>query len=374
MESHIDEIHQKLCNYTLVVVQAPPGTGKTLVVPETAWHWANQAVLLTEPTRFAAQKLVESFENCRRWRRETIQLVTGEDKDDGFSPSQTRLVIATHGMLWAWITRGHWREIAHRFSVVIIDEYAKVPVGQEGAGLLQPTIEEMAWVVWKQARLTDPPSDSSDWRQRLVLASAKIDPTRVRDFFGVQELGFINVSARQYTLSRYVVAPMDTGDLLKVCAELALAALRLGNGNVIVFLPGYREIVEVEKLVDESRDESEDYLCEKLHSELMGVDEEEQGYLQEVENGLLLLASSVAARAVTLPSLKYVFIHPQARTTVMHSSGIMELVSERVDPELEMQEAGRAGRTCDGVVTYLYDVDDTLAALEALKQSKKNKK
>ena len=328
-------------------------------------------MLLTEPTRFAAQKLVESFENCRWWRKETIQLVTGEDKEDAFSPRKTRLVIATHGMLWAWITRGHWRNIARRFSVVIIDEYAKVPVGQEGAGLLQPTIEEMAWVVWKQARLTDPPSDSSDWRQRLVLASAKIDPTRVRDFFGVQELGFVNVSARQYTLSRYVVAPMDTGDLLKVCAELALAALRLGNGNVIVFLPGYREIVEVEKLVDESRDESEDYLCEKLHSELMGVDEEEQGYLQEVKNGLLLLASSVAARAVTLPSLKYVFIHPQARTTVMHSSGIMELLSERVDPELEMQKAGRAGGTCDGVVTYLYDVDDTPAALEALKQSKK---
>ena len=37
----------------------------------------------------------------------------------------------------------------------------------------------------------------------------------------------------------------------------------------------------------------------------------------------------------------------------------------------ETQKAGRAGRTCDGVVTYLYDVDDTAAALEALKQSKK---
>ena len=49
----------------------------------------------------------------------------------------------------------------------------------------------------------------------------------------------------------------------------------------------------------------------------------------------------------------------------------MELVSERVDAELETQKAGRAGRTFDGVVTYLYDVDDTAAALEALKQSKK---
>ena len=130
MESHIDEIHQKLCDYTLVVVQAPPGTGKTLVVPETAWRWAKQAVLLTEPTRFAAQKLVESFQKCRRWQRGSIQLGTGEDKDDDFFPSRTRLVIATHGMLWAWITSGHYRRIAQRFSVVIIDEYAKVPSGR----------------------------------------------------------------------------------------------------------------------------------------------------------------------------------------------------------------------------------------------------
>ena len=123
-------------------------------------------------------------------------------------------------------------------------------------------------------------------------------------------MGFVNVNARQYTLSRYVVAPMDAGNLLKVCAELAVAALRRGDGNVIVFLPGFREILEVERMVDESRLEIE-YACEKLHSELMGADEEEQRDLQEMENGLLLLASSVAARAVTLPSLKYVFIHPK---------------------------------------------------------------
>ena len=89
---------------------------------------------------------------------------------------RTRLVIATHGMLWAWITSGHYPKLAQCFSVVIIDEYAKVPVGRGGTERLQPTVEEMAWVVWKQARLTDPPSDSRyQWGQRLVLASAKID-------------------------------------------------------------------------------------------------------------------------------------------------------------------------------------------------------
>ncbi|MDA8582802.1 DEAD/DEAH box helicase [bacterium] len=281
MESHTEYIRQQLYDYTLVVVQAPPGTGKTLVVPETAWCWAEQAVLLTEPTRFAAQKLVESFQKCRSWWRGSIQLVTGEDKDDEFFQSRTRLVIATHGMLWAWITSGHYRRIAQRFSVVIIDEYAKVPVGRGGNERLQPTVEEMAWVVWKQARLIGPPSDSRDaWRQRLVLASAKIDPACVRDFFNVQKLGFVNVFARQYTLSRYVVAPMDTGGFLKVCAELAAAALRRGDGNVIVFLPGFREIMEVERMVDESRLEIE-YACENLHSEVMGQMKRSKGIFRK---------------------------------------------------------------------------------------------
>ena len=226
MERYTEETAQQLTEYADVLVRAPPGAGKTLVVPETALSWAgaggkawagaggSKAVLLTEPTRFAAEKLVESFQKCRKWSRRSIQLVTGAYKDDVFEEGITQLVIATHGMLWTWITSGSkgQQRLAQRFSVVIIDEYAKVPVGRGGTERLQPSVEEMAWVVWKQAMLIGPPSDSRDaWRQRLVLASAKIDPACVRDFFNVPKLGFVNVFARQYTLSRYVVAPMDTG-------------------------------------------------------------------------------------------------------------------------------------------------------------------
>ena len=151
-------------------MRAPPGAGKTLVVPETVSKWAGaggKAVLLTEPTKFAARKLVESFQKCRKWQRGSIQLVTGAYKGDVFEEGRTQLVIATHGMLWKWITSGSegQQRLAQRFSVVIIDEYAKVPVGRGGTELLQPTDEEMAWVVWKQARLTD---SRDAWRQRLV--------------------------------------------------------------------------------------------------------------------------------------------------------------------------------------------------------------
>ena len=84
---------------------------------------------------------------------------------------------------------------------------------------------------------------------------------------------------------------------------------------------------------------------------------------------MLVLASSVAARAITSPDMKYVFIHPYTRMPVLHSSGILELVEERVDSELEANMAGRVGRTCEGIVTYLYDVNDSDLALQALPAS-----
>ena len=76
MDSRDKEIRNNLRKHTLVVVQAPPGTGKTLVVPDTAWSWANQAVLLTEPTRFAAQKLMDQSEMDRRSKKiSTLRLL-----------------------------------------------------------------------------------------------------------------------------------------------------------------------------------------------------------------------------------------------------------------------------------------------------------
>ena len=80
-----------------------------------------------------------------------IQLVTGDYKDDKLQEATAWLSIETHGMLWKWITsgtEGHQR-IAQRYSVVIIDGFAKVPVGRGGTELLQPHAEEMARVAWQ---------------------------------------------------------------------------------------------------------------------------------------------------------------------------------------------------------------------------------
>ena len=84
------------------------------------------------------------------------------------------------------------------------------------------------------------------------------------------------------------------------------------------------------------------YHCECLRGDLLDDDETEQAKLADTEDYLVVLASSVAARAVTLQRMKCVVIHPHMRTSVLHSSGIMSLEEERIDPELEAQKGGRS--------------------------------
>ncbi len=102
-----------------------------------------------------------------------------------------------------------------------------------------------------------------------------------------------------------------------MCAELAVAALQRRDGNGIVFLPGLQEILRTQKrvkLVASAAQTPLKYHCEKLHSDLLGDadDEDAQPPLGDMADSfpLVVLASSVAARAVTLPSMKNVSVHP----------------------------------------------------------------
>ena len=59
---------------------------------------------------------------------------------------------------------------------------------------------------------------------------------------GVGALGFCDAPHRMYPISRVVAAPQDMNQILEICCDLVLGAIRNGGGNVLVFLPGMWEI------------------------------------------------------------------------------------------------------------------------------------
>ena len=115
---------------------------------------------------------------------------------------------------------------------------------------------------------------------------------------------------------------MEFSEVLPLCAELILSALQRGDGNIIAFLPGMKDILELKKSLREIVGKAggrPQYVCHMLHSDVLDEHEEQQVELGAAAGPLVLLASSVAARAVTLPDIKYVVIHPNTRGSVLHA-------------------------------------------------------
>ena len=98
--------------------------------------------------------------------------------------------------------------------------------------------------------------------------------------------------------------------------------------TIIRLHPSSIEIIKCNKEVVQRWDEAgekQEYDCQTLHSDVLGEEEEEEQLAVESEQKVLILASSIAARGVTLQSMKYAFLHPRTRTSVLHASGHQEL-------------------------------------------------
>ena len=178
----------------------------------------------------------------------------------------------------------------------------------------------------------------------------------------------MKIPGRLHNMHRAIVAPRDSkSDVLALAAHLAARALgRTGvrHGAVIVFLPGMAEIRRVESLL---RLSNRSIRISILHSDVIGTEEEEDVALgAERGSGHAILSSVVGARSVTFTDLQCAIIHPSMRAEVVGPSGLCQKTDQPVSDELQGNMAGRVARTHPGLVTYLYDFDDTETGLACL--------
>ena len=104
-----------------------------------------------------------------------------------------------------------------------------------------------------------------------------------------------------------------------------------------------------------------------LHSDIVGTDRERNQELNDPRTApLIALSTIIGARGVTLPNMRYAFLHPKMRTNALHSSGLSQLSDEPLSVEVEGNQVGRVGRDADSLATLLYDVNDAEARLQDL--------
>ena len=197
---------------------------------------------------------------------------------------------------------------------------------------------------------------------KLIITSATIDPERFSRHFS--DAPVIEVSGRTYPVEiRY--RPLrgeneeeqdrDRGQaLLDAVDELA----REGEGDVLVFLSGERDIREAAELLRKHHPPHTEVL--PLYARLSAS--QQQAVFRPHRGRRIVLATNVAETSLTVPGIRYVVDTGLARLSrYSYRSKVQRLPIEKISRAAADQRAGRCGRVAAGICIRLYSEEDYAA-------------
>ncbi len=193
---------------------------------------------------------------------------------------------------------------------------------------------------------------------KLVVTSATIDAERFSRHF--DNAPVIEVSGRLYPVEmRYRPVAGDSEDTTREEEEQALAdaveeLCREGEGDILVFLPGEREIRDTAEVL-RRRHLGVELL--PLYARLSAPDQDR--VFRPGRERRIVLATNVAETSLTVPRIRYVVDTGLARVKRYSYRNKVEML--RVEPisrAAANQRAGRCGRVAQGVCIRLYSEED----------------
>ena len=194
---------------------------------------------------------------------------------------------------------------------------------------------------------------------KLIVTSATIDAEKFSRHFGGAPV--IEVSGRLYPVEvRYRPVGGDAEDTTRKEEEQALAdavdeLCREGPGDVLVFLPGEREIRDAAATLSRGKKNAFEIL--PLYGRLSAA--EQDRVFKPGGQRRVVLATNVAETSLTVPRVRYVIDTGDARVKRYSYRNKVEMLRvEAISQAAAKQRAGRCGRVANGVCIRLYSEED----------------
>ena len=199
---------------------------------------------------------------------------------------------------------------------------------------------------------------------KLIITSATIDAEKFSKHFN--DAPVIEVSGRLYPVEvRYRPVEGDAEDTTRDEEEAALVdavaeLCKAGPGDVLIFLPGEREIRETMTILGRDTKAWSRGPVEllPLFSRLTAA-EQDRVFKPSGNSRRIVLATNVAETSLTVPGIRYVVDTGYARIKrYSYRNKVEQLRVEKVSQASAKQRSGRCGRVADGICIRLYDEDD----------------
>jgi ATP-dependent helicase HrpA len=347
-----DEIARAMQQHQVVIVCGETGSGKTTQLPKIALQLgrgkANTGKLIghTQPRRIAASSVAKRI-------AEELKTPLGEIVgfkvrfQDRLQPGAS-VKLMTDGILLA---ETQTDPLLRAYDTIVIDE------AHERSLNIDFLLGHLRHILPRRPDL------------KVVVTSATIDADRFAKHFATSAgpAPVIQVSGRLFPVEQRW-RPFEESrefDLNDAIGEAVDELWREGSGDVLVFLPGEREIRE-----------AADYLRKHHHGPeapagrghggvevvplFARLSQQEQDHIFEPHSARrIVLATNVAETSLTVPGIQFVIDAGTARVKrYSYRNKVEQLLVEPISQAAANQRAGRCGRVSDGICIRLYDEKD----------------
>ncbi|MFN5233365.1 MAG: ATP-dependent RNA helicase HrpA, partial [Burkholderiaceae bacterium] len=351
-----EEIAAALVSHQVVIVSGETGSGKTTQLPKiclSIGRGVNGLIGHTQPRRIAASSTAKRI--AQELGSPPGQHVGYKVRFNDTLSEGAWIKLMTDGILLAE-TQGD--PLLRQYDTIIIDE------AHERSLNIDFLLGYLKQLLPKRPDL------------KLIITSATIDAERFARHFAndAQEVPVIEVSGRLYPVEvRY--RPVETDakpgsttpsaaakakeqrDLMDAIVDAVDELARIGSGDILVFLPGEREIRDAAEALRKHHPPQVEIL--PLFARLSA--QEQERIFKPTNARRIVLATNVAETSLTVPGIRYVVDAGTARVKrYSYRNKVEQLQVEPVSQSAAKQRAGRCGRVAAGVCIRLYDEQDFL--------------
>ena len=326
-------IFEALQSHRNLVLVAEPGAGKTTRFPplllKSGLIESSRSIVMLEPRRLAARAAASriAFEESWSVGSEIGYQVRFENR---IGP-QTKIEVLTEGLLTRRLQNDSELK---KVGAVILDEFHERSIHTDIAIGLLLELQEL-----------------SRPDLRIIVMSATLDAEKVASFLGNAPI--VRVPGRHYDVSvtnqpKPLSLKTDLG-FVEDTAELVLdiaSGRKKRAGDVLVFLPGAREIRDVGAAVQAKL--PSDFVCVPLHGGLTLSEQDTAIRPAPSGKSKIVLATNIAESSLTIDGVGTVVDTGLARIVRSDSAGFARLQLSRISMASATQRAGRAGRQFAG--------------------------
>src|SRR5487761_2263861 len=346
-----EELAEAIEKHQVIIVCGETGSGKTTQLPKICLSLGRGVLGVighTQPRRVAARSVGARI--AHELKSELGGLVGYKVRFNDKVSSDTCIKLMTDGILLAEI---HHDPLLKNYDTIIIDE------AHERSLNIDFLLGYLRQLLPRRPDL------------KVIITSATIDAARFAQHFAGPNgpAPVIAVSGRTYPIGiryrplRTAGEEVDEEEVEEAVATAAEDLWREGPGDILVFLPGEREIRETGDVLQRSlarRPYASAVEILPLYARL--TVEAQQRVFGPSRGRRIVLATNVAETSLTVPGIRCVIDAGLARIkrySLRNKTTLLQI--EKISQASANQRAGRCGRVRDGICVRLYAEDDFAA-------------